>query len=247
MARLHAVPHLGGIDLPSHHDGAHAHAESHGDGGARVPRPGARLRAPSPNGAAARIHITCDVTVLEPSGHPRRGHGEPLCGSEPPAQRPLRPPARPASARSSAGRANLGQSAEVLWLAGHIGLVSHTGRCRRDLRRSSSGPRGRGSGQGGAAHHLGLGTEVGRHPTRRGQRAWPGPDRHHRLYDDEASGRQDPLDERCEATVHVDDRRWHGDRGARDRDPGWWRRAAHAAGRHTARDANPNPSPDPSP
>ena len=44
---------------------------------------------------------------------------------------PIRPPARPASARSSSGRsrasASLGQLADVAWLAGHTGVVSHTG------------------------------------------------------------------------------------------------------------------------
>ena len=61
------------------------HAESHGRG-ARVSWPRARLRASSPSGAAARSVdiITRDLTVLEPAGHPRRGHGGPLCGKEPP-------------------------------------------------------------------------------------------------------------------------------------------------------------------
>ena len=55
----------------------------------------------------------------------------------------VRPPARPASARSSSGRppasASLGQLAEMLWLAGHTGLVFHTGLAAQaehvDLRR----------------------------------------------------------------------------------------------------------------
>ena len=44
--------------------------------------------------------------------------------------RPTRPPARPASASSSSGRpsalASLGQSADILWLAGHTGLAFTT-------------------------------------------------------------------------------------------------------------------------
>ena len=45
--------------------------------------------------------------------------------------RPARPTARPASARSSSGRPSASatpvQSADVLWLAGHTGLIFHTG------------------------------------------------------------------------------------------------------------------------
>ncbi len=46
-----------------------------------------------------------------------------LCGSQPPrVLRPLRPPARPASTRSSWER-----PPDTFWLAGHTGLVFHTG------------------------------------------------------------------------------------------------------------------------
>ena len=169
-------------------------SRAHADSGprARVPWPGARLGASSPLGAAARI-ITRDLAVLEPAGYPRRGHGRTLCRQEPPgaAASPLQhaPPAPDACPGSGSQRwppRPIGRCA--LWLPGHTGLVLHAGRSRCDLRRSSHRPRGR-AGEGGAAHHLGLGAEVGRHPTRRGQRVCSRPDRHHRLHDDEASGR----------------------------------------------------------
>ena len=45
--------------------------------------------------------------------------------------RPIRPPARPTSARASSRRpptsASLGHLADVFWLAGHTGRVSHIG------------------------------------------------------------------------------------------------------------------------
>ena len=170
-------------------------SRAHADSGrrARVPWPGARLGASSPLGAAARIHITRDLAVLEPAGYPRRGHGRTLCRQEPPgaAASPLQhaPPAPDACPWLGSQRwppRPIGRCA--LWLPGHTGLVLHAGRSRCDLRRSSHRPRGR-AGEGGAAHHLGLGAEVGRHPSRRGQRVCSRPDRHHRLHDDEASGR----------------------------------------------------------
>ena len=55
----------------------------------------------------------------------------PMWKAAPQRLRPIRPPARPASARSSSGRplasARLGQLADTLWLAGRTGLVFHIG------------------------------------------------------------------------------------------------------------------------
>ena len=48
-------------------------------------------------------------------------YGGPLCGTQPPRLRPVRPPARPASVRPSSGQTPASAS------LGHTGLVFHTG------------------------------------------------------------------------------------------------------------------------
>ena len=78
--------------------------------------------------------MPCDVATL----HVKSDNlGAPPCGTQPPrgsANLPIRPPASPASARSSSGRppasASLGHTAGVCRLAAHSGHVSHIGALR---------------------------------------------------------------------------------------------------------------------
>ena len=140
--------------------------------------PRASLRATSPSSSRRAILAAATAARCVDRSRPEW----PLRHCSTPRQRQI----RALGQGLSSGRPRpIGRCA--LWLPGHTGLVFHAGRSRRDLRRSSRRPRGR-EGEGGAAHHLGLGAEVGRHPTRRGQRVCSGSDRHHRLHDDEASG-----------------------------------------------------------
>eukprot|EP00964_Phaeocystis_antarctica_P122582 scaffold86249_cov66-Phaeocystis_antarctica.AAC.5 len=117
---------------------AHARYHVHTPGArravrARVRLPAWRWRRRDPTGQRAARPLTRDALAVRRGGQ--------LC------LKTIRPPARPASARSSLGRppasASLVQLADLFWLAGHTGLVFRIGGETALPRRQELAQRGR--------------------------------------------------------------------------------------------------------